>query len=818
MASAPDEPVALEDLSAELGLPLDRWDLDSFQLAAAMQRVRRRKDATDRDGVTRSALLFALCRRSTAVAAAMSDAGMDLDDYARLIDVSATEEVVEEPGAAVVLEPELAGALREHLERGAPVTGERLAGALLRSATSGGGLFGMRLRRLRVDLARAIRNLDARTPHESAPPDRFIDREFSESVIAARKELGPAAQVTASAIVQVLQREHSAYGSRSFGSVALDAEAGSRRATDEWLVAARRLYDLTAVAATRHKVVDGTLVILALADLDGSLAEQLNRTPFLYYLQSEAEVQPERDVSDRTEWSSDSPATTDLLGRAGLAAALVERISRIANTGPFPRESFLVHVDGPWGAGKSSLFNFLEQRLRPAGFLVVPVNAWREQRVGVQWWTLLSALQRAVARDARGLRRAKVWAQGLADRIRARWVTFGVAMLVLVGIVAGVLAGLNLTEGAEAADAALKIISLVSAVSAALVAAVRYLIPGSKKTAEQLIENSENPTRQVGQLFARTLSRSPRPVVFLIDDLDRCDAEYVVDFLEVVQTLVRTAPTFLDRRRPSRRRKPIVGPFGFIAADGRWIRASYEKRFAGFETTTAPGRPLGYLFLEKIFQLHVLLPVVTPAARDAYFGSLLTPGAPVGRTEADDALIRQAQDAVKGARNERELLSAGRMAQQIGSAPDRIRLLGETAARFSEPAIEHAATHLLTRFADLIDPNPRSMRLFVNTYGVLRSLRAIEEVLVPSEPLALWTVVEVRWPQLADFLREHPDTVDAWAAGEPIPDGPGRLLEDPAVREVFRDQGWGRLDAERIRACAGSERVSVGARERSELE
>jgi hypothetical protein len=345
-------------------------------------------------------------------------------------------------------------------------------------------------------------------------------------------------------------------------------------------------------------------------------------------------------------------------------------------------------------------------------------------------------------------------------------------------------------------------------VFAGFVAATRYLLPGSKKSAESLTENSENPTRQVGRLFARTLSRAQHPVVFLIDDLDRCDAEYVVEFLQVVQTLVKEAPTFLGDRSPGENGKPSKptksGPYGFVAADGRWIRSSYEQHFKAFQTTTEPGRPLGYLFLEKVFQLHVLLPIVTPAAREKYFKSLLTPGATKpDATEEQRALIENVKDAVNNASNERDLLSAGRKARDITDPGQRMEVLGTAAVRFSERAIEDASTHDLAPFVQLLDPNPRSMKLFVNTYGVLRSLRTLEEAFVPTEELALWTVIEIRWPQLADHLRVHPSTIDDWKNKEPLALEVEPLLGDKGVVELLRDPRWNNLDSAKIRTCAG---------------
>jgi hypothetical protein len=78
-------------------------------------------------------------------------------------------------------------------------------------------------------------------------------------------------------------------------------------------------------------------------------------------------------------------------------------------------------------------------------------------------------------------------------------------------------------------------------------------------------------------------------------------------------------------------------------------------------------------------------------------------------------------------------------------------------------------------------------------------IRAIDGGIPSNESLALWTILEIRWPELADLLREQPTLVEEWSAGRAIPD----LLKDREVRALLADERWGRLDAKRIRRCAG---------------
>jgi hypothetical protein len=198
------------------------------------------------------------------------------------------------------------------------------------------------------------------------------------------------------------------------------------------------------------------------------------------------------------------------------------------------------------------------------------------------------------------------------------------------------------------------------------------------------------------------------------------------------------------------------------------------------------------------------LPAITPSAKDAFLATLLMPlQRQDSQLDDDRAAVRAATTAVEDARSEGEVVKAARLAKTIADPVARMQVLGDAAVKFSAPAIVDATEHELARFSSFLEPNPRSMKLFVNTYGVLRSLRTLEEVFVPSGPLALWTVIEIRWPQLADLLRADPDAVTR----KPIEDGDSelaRLIRLPEVAMVLSDSTNGPLTPQLIRECSGS--------------
>jgi hypothetical protein len=789
--------------------------LEFARLAGAVQTTRFRAGVSDVEGVTRSTALWSLMSVDPGILRALEAAGLDHDTLARMLSLKDVPAQGSGDGD-VALHEDFARALQGHLPEvpaDRPLTRADLAIAIVRAGEEDrAGLLPERLREAGVDFARARAELEALLP-PTPPVPPFDPFEFSASVRQVRDALGPAASVTASQIAAHLQRSHPGYGAGQFERVVLDPEAGEAAPTDDWLARVRDQYPGEAVARSRHQVIDGELTLIGLAALDSSLATSLRADGFLDALSRGVAVRPRRPTTDRTELVTDAPTDRDLLNRRPMAHALATRVRTLAASKE--RSSFLFHIDGPWGAGKSTVFGFLEQDLTP-DFVVVKVDAWRDQRIGVPWWTLLSALRRAVRETTPRWRRSLAWAADLRDRMRTGWVPLLAVVLVIGAAVAGWLSteDFDLKVSGDTADSVLKIVSVASATFAGLLGAARFLVPGSRRSAKVFVESNDNPMFEVSCLFGRVLRRAKRPVVFLIDNLDRCDEPYVVEFLEVLQTLVRDAPDGPSERprpvpheheRERERRREAAGPYVFVAADGRWIRRSYECHYEKFTETSAPGRPLGYLFLEKIFQLHVTLPAITQTAKDAFLMSLLLPHRPVEPKAPPDATVdrERALAAVRDATSEPELIRAAQGARGVADPLARMEVVGEAAARFSEPALVDAIEHDLAPFGRYLEPNPREMKLFVNRYGVLRTLRTLEENPVPPEQLALWTVIESRWPYLAELLCADPDAVDRATSS---PDGPGeidRLLQVPEIAHVFRHNHVGPLTAELVRASCG---------------
>ena len=109
--------------------------------------------------------------------------------------------------------------------------------------------------------------------------------------------------------------------------------------------------------------------------------------------------------------------------------------------------------------------------------------------------------------------------------------------------------------------------------------------------------------------------------------------------------------------------------------------------------------------------------------------------------------------------------------------------------------------HLLERYADLLDPNPRAAKRFLMAYSVNYAARLSEGGDFGSKTLALWTLLSIRWPTLADWVLERlPDK-----SLEPVAEEgyPSQLLHDPEVNRVVRSDLGGPLDRDEVLRCCG---------------
>lgn len=461
------------------------------------------------------------------------------------------------------------------------------------------------------------------------------------------------------------------------------------------------------------------------------------------------EAPAQAGLPESTPLLSDNPSADDLLGRRPLVQALAIRLMRLqAEEAASPEPAaVMVHLHGAWGSGKSSMVKLLAEELGKAHprWLVVDFNAWRNTRVKPPWWNMLADLKRAQARrllaDVMPLR--WLWLQ-----LRWAWVSPAVDhWLIVAGLVAATaLLGALLGAGPALAGLLSALLGRNSAViremlsvagpiiagAGVVVATLRSMLLGGRRVAESFEALRIDSYRPFIDLFALLTGITRTPVLIVLDDLDRCDAGTVTDLLEGIQTLFRGAPVV------------------FLAvADRRWITTSFGKRFADFQDAGGDAaRPVGDLFLDKMFQLSVGVPQVGDTVQARYLRHLLgvatpPPPAPPPPLPPDVRTLEAGQAAVANA-----------------SPDQRAAVAAQVALRLSEARSDAITQHRLLRWASFIEANPRAMKRLVNAVGMAQTRTVLEERAVDFDTLALWTMLELRWPRAADAIAAEPSRID----------------------------------------------------------
>ena len=528
---------------------------------------------------------------------------------------------------------------------------------------------------------------------------------------------------------------------------------------------------------------------------------------------------PADDKREHVRWVSDDPvgAQEDRLGRRGVARALDSQLRELVER--VPGRSFLVHVDGSWGAGKSTLLRFLSDLVREPEepltaddrWLSVDYDAWRQAKVGPPWLTLLQTIRSAV-RAGQGSWSRRAWFS-LRERARLisawQWTALAVMTVLAVLIVVLVLTtadrGISVTQWGDVVKLLGGLVPLVAA--GWLVAGLtgRFLSLDSRRSARAFLENRADPMEDLATHFQWVLRQAGRPVLLLVDDLDRCPETFVVDLLDAVQKLMREphplrTGSWDGTGTDIRQTCPLVV---VVAADGRWIRQAYDNAFASLDKAVRePGATIGSLFLEKLFQLTLPVPRMPDQLKHQFLVDLL---AADGRRPAEAPSPTALRDEVAAAPRDQvlEVLARVTPAERLEVADVAIdRLVVERGAR---PETAHA----LEPFSPLLDPTPRAMKRFVMAYSVLRAVRTAEGSVIGLGPLALWTVVVTRWPLLAEYLQDDPAAVRFFAVppeqlGAVVPAELTRLFENPPddLRAVMNHEA-GPLDADTIRECCG---------------
>lgn len=359
------------------------------------------------------------------------------------------------------------------------------------------------------------------------------------------------------------------------------------------------------------------------------------------------------------------------------------------------------------------------------------------------------------------------------------------------------------------------------------------LLSGSTRAAKRYSELTNDPTDKIKKHFEELITqlndRKKRVVIF-IDDLDRCHSNYVVELLECIQTLYReTSVVFV------------------VVADRRWLDACYEDVYTMKNSCVlGPGKTLGCLFLEKAFRFSAPVPRIPDALKERYWSYLLNVATSERKEDVDYFKIKakeeisdkQSEEEVRkfvaGSRKtesklkddlksfkekEMEEISKEKSEEEIRKLEDDIRkieseliyqrlLREEAAVKLASSDIMERLEHDLKPYSELLNPNPRSMKLLVNAYSLNSALAILSEEEIEFHQLVLWTILSSRWPQLASYLEEFPEMLNEIKIDQKdvsdIPENLKPLFSDKEVKKIVQGhiQRKGPLILETVIKCS----------------
>jgi KAP family P-loop domain len=594
--------------------------------------------------------------------------------------------------------------------------------------------------------------------------------------------------------------------------------------------------------------------------------------------------QPREDVQDIV-FISDAPKTDeDFLRRGDIAFVLAARLNRIWDetneepagspradpeswlerriaaltrsqtwAGLFSRRErttfdsgFVVHIDAPWGGGKTTFANYLARILNPyctpgsppdwlanlplhdtrfwperfrRPWHVVTFNAWQHQHVDPPWWCFYQSIRRQCfdavrietsavipasprngpnsgkqsdakippsptaefsyhTRFSRHVHWIYLWLWELLWRIfnpkvQSLLVTFLltlVAAVVLYSYDLFVPGAFNkaLSEGLKATEVpaivttgVLILFGGATAIWSVFAILTETLLPGTPDAARNYSLGSGDPLERFRRHFHRIVRSVNRPILVIVDDIDRCEPRFVVELLRGIHTILRS-PRMV-----------------FVLLGHRdWIEHAFAHvHSAMYGIDVGPEHTFGGRFVEKAIQLSLVLPDITPDGRTDYVRQLLgvAEGAPQEGTETltDDEkkeieAILSTADPVSRDAQAKSLREAIRTNETLGD-PARKAVVKQIDRQLalrsaSDRRIQVATQHRLIPIAPVLPANPRQIKRIINGIGFFQEIARIEKEIQPESAewckLALWVVIMTEWPRTWATLSAYPGLAD----------------------------------------------------------
>lgn len=453
---------------------------------------------------------------------------------------------------------------------------------------------------------------------------------------------------------------------------------------------------------------------------------------------------------------SDNETAVDLLGFK-IHADLIRSVVTDPDILPV-----VLGVFGDWGSGKSSIMKMLERELSTDGYddiVCLYFNGWMFDGHEDAKTAILSSILIQLGEHKRFGPKIKARVVGLLKRVKGMELAkLGLKHIGLPLTIAAITGGIGAVPSAAAALAA----PLLAARSSEKADKSDNDKEGEEINWWDLVKSDPGKPdlleiRKFREDFEQMLAEtSIKSLVILIDDLDRCLPERIIETLEAIKLFVAVPKTAF-----------------VIGADPRIIRHAiatrYVKRQAGSDDSTTQEYDLVQDYLEKLIQIPYHLPRLSPAEIETYVNLL----ACQKHLPAEQCAVVFEHWAVRRKNNFYAPYQHGAIKEALGGQP----LIEELERRLSW---SNSIALVLT---EGLKGNPRQVKRMLNAMLLRQQLASIAGIDIRDEVLAKLMVLEYshllrfqelnRWQASEGGYPNNLKKLEDWA-----------LAEDPQVKTL----------------------------------
>jgi hypothetical protein len=420
-----------------------------------------------------------------------------------------------------------------------------------------------------------------------------------------------------------------------------------------------------------------------------------------------------------------------------------------------------IGVFGDWGSGKSSILKMIEQDLvqyEDKGTICIYLNGWVFEGYDDAKAALLESILEVFKDQKRFGQIVKTKADELIKKVNwMRLVGLGVKNVALPAIAAMI----NPTLGIE------KLLSILDNPSEAIGKAFNEIKGMETEDLEKLSKETKEEkmlVREFREKFEELIGETDiKRLVVLIDDLDRCSPERLIENLEAIKLFLNVQKTAF-----------------VIGADPRIIKHAIEYRYSNRidGSNTKIENQFVKDYLEKLIQIPYTLPKMSDSEVETYLTLLFCQKNAQGSFSKILTAFQNYRE-----QNRYGAFGMGNI-QSIISEDEKIKLGG----------VISLITSLGPIITDGLKGNPRQIKRFLNTFVLRRKLSEVAQLSeFRLEVLAKLMVLEYSHPEL---FRE----LNKWQSvqhGEPkelieLEEGQGMKTEN---KNISAD--WGKYEVQK---------------------